>query len=525
MNFSIDLLFLLFGSVVYLIYLALPKKARPFCLLFFSIAFFVLYSKFLTIFLLLTIVTIYLGGKAINHYNDKYARLKEGLDKEQRKKLKARFNRKKSWLVFGVVAINVFVLVFLKYLKFFNNLFEGFLSLIHVGSAPVLHLMLPLGISYYTLTAIGYLVDVNRGKYRAGNFWEVALFISYFPHLYEGPFARFDQLSPQLQAGTGYDSNNFFEGLLKILWGGFKKMVVADRLGIIVGAVFGDYAKFGGPIILLAMLFFTFQLYAEFSGLIDIAQGISKLFGINLSKNFNQPFFSESVSEFWRRWHISLGEWFKDYVFYSVSMSKPLTKLNKKLSGKVNTFFQVFIPSAIALFAVWFLNGIWHGSGMYLNKYIVYGMYYYVLMMLGMCVEPLANLIYSKAKINKNNLALKILRIVRTFVLVNFGLLIFRATNLAVAGGMIAQIFKSGSINLVGMGVIDVQDFVMCFVGIASLVVSDIILEKKIDVKAWFVKRHIAIKCAIILLFVVAILVFGAYGNGYVPADPIYGAF
>ena len=516
-------LFLAFMSVVYLIYILLPKKARPYCLLISSLVFYAVYSKFMTAFLLATIVTIYLGGVILNKLEGQFQTQKEGLDKEQRKALKEKFKRKKKLAVALIVVFNVAILAVLKYFNFFGSLLEGFLGWFNVSATvPVLKLVLPLGISYYTLSAIGYLVDVYRGKHKGGNFLEVALFISYFPQLFEGPFATFEKLTPQLMAGEGFNPTNFFNGALSVLWGFFKTVVVADRLAIVVSAVFANYSTYNGLVIVIGIVLFTFQLYAEFSGMIDVASGISEMFGIKLAKNFEQPFFSQTVTEFWRRWHISLGTWLREYIFYPISMSKGFMKMNKKLQGKVTSFLQVLIPSSIALFVVWFVNGIWHGAEL---KYIVYGLYYYVLTMAGMCLEQLRNLIYNKTKINKDHVALKILRIVRTFILVNIGMLIFRASDLGVAINMFDQIFKGGSINLIAENVIDVPDTIMAVLGLILVVGYDVLKECKIDLREKVTNSHLALKYATLLVFIVVIILFGAYGDGYIAPDPIYGGF
>lgn len=517
------LLLVLFLVIVYAIYLCLPKKARPYLLLVASLIFYAVYSKFLTVFLILTIISTYLGGFGINKLNDKFNTLKEGLEKEEKKALRKKFSRKKYWLSFAIIIFNLAILAVLKYFNFFTSVFEGFLSWFNVSAKmPILKLALPLGISYYTLSAIGYVVDVNRGKYRAGSFFDVALFLAYFPQLFEGPFARFDELTPDLKAGNGFNSENFYGGIITILWGVVKKVVIADRLAIIVSAVFKNYASYNGLVIILGIVLFTFQLYAEFSGMIDIASGISEVFGIKLAKNFNQPFFSQNVNEFWRRWHISLGTWFKDYIFYPVSMSKGMVALNKKMQGKVSQYFQTLITGAVALLCVWLSNGLWHGAGF---KYIVYGLYYYVLMVIGLCLEPLYDKFYSKTKIDRNSSILKALRIAKTFIFVNIGMLIFRATSLSVSLEMFGGIFTGGKINLCALGVIDYHDLAFCVIGLILLFVVDILKEKNIDIKGWFVKRNIAIKYLIVLSIIVFIIVFGAYGDGYVPVDPIYGGF
>lgn len=521
MNNTMTFLFLGFMSLVYIVYIILPKKARPYCLLIFSLLFYALYSKFLTFFMLSTILTIYLGGLILNKIDDGEAKKRENLDKEQRKALKKKVKSKKRWVVALVIILNVAILGTLKYFNFFSSLFEGFLSWFNVSAHfPILKIALPLGISYYTLSAIGYIVDVSRGRHRGGNLISVALFISYFPQLFEGPFATYSQLSPQLMAGNGFDANNLYNGLKKILWGFFKKVVIADRLAIVVSAVFTNYSSYSGIIVVLGIVAFTFELYAEFSGLIDVASGISEMFGIKLAKNFEQPFFSTTVSEFWRRWHISLGAWFREYIFYPISMSHGMMNLNKKLYSEKTSFWQVFIPSAIALFVVWFLNGLWHGADI---KYVVYGLYYYVLMMLGMALEPLFNLIYKKAGIDKDNKWIRALKIARTFILVNIGLLIFRAASLKEAANIFGSIFTGGSVDLIGLGVIDIYDTVWCFVGVAILLVVDYLNEKKKMPLSenW----HTAAKFALLCSLAVLIIVFGAYGEGYIPPDPIYGGF
>ena len=366
------------------------------------------------------------------------------------------------------------------------------------------------------------MIDIERGKYAGEkNPLKVALFVSYFPQMQEGPFATYDALGPQLYEGHEFDLTRVTKGMMLVCWGFLKKIVVADRFAIIASAIFKDYASVGGLAVVWGILAFTIQMYAEFSGIIDIARGISEMFGINLAKNFEQPFFSQTVSEFWRRWHMSLGAWFREYVFYSISMSKGMTKMNKKLHGKVNTFFEMFIPSVIALFFVWFLNGLWHGADV---KYIVYGLYWYVIMVCGMCIEPLFNLIYKKANWDKNRWWFKWLRIARTFILVNIGFLMFRANTLSDFGGMFVQIFKGGPVGLVGLGIIDVYDLVWCFIGLAMIVTVDVLMEKKIDIREKVASKTGMAFLSTLCMFAI-ILMFGAYGDGYIPPDPIYGAF
>lgn len=512
-------------TVVLGLYFVIPKKYRYLVLLVASITFFAVYSKFMTAFVVATIVSVYFAGIGMNKLDSALAKnlSEHDYEKEERKKLKAKTKKQKKLVAAAAIIFNLAILGVLKYSGFFASIFEGFFSWFNLTvNMPVLKLVLPIGISYYTLSSIGYLVDICRGKYKGDtNFFRVALFVCYFPQLFEGPFAKYDDLAPQLYEGHSFDSGRVGSGFLLVVWGLLKKVVIADRLAIVVGEVFSAHAQYSGVIVALGILFFTFQLYAEFSGLIDMACGISEMFGIKLAKNFQQPFYSQTVSEFWRRWHISLGVWFKDYIFYSISMSKPMMKLNKKLHGKVKPFFELFIPSAIALFVVWFTNGLWHGASW---LYVVYGLYYFVLTLIGMCFEPLFALIYKKLKLDPQAMVFKILRIMRTFVLVNIGMLIFRAGTLGNAWSMMMGMFSGGSLAIVGQ-VIDVWDFVLCFVGILVLIVVDCLKEHNIDPREKIASSNYAIKFAVCLLLILAVLVLGAYGGEYVPPDPIYGGF
>ena len=520
------ILYLAFFTVVFGVYFIVPKKYRYIVLLVFSLLFFAIYSKFMVVFILLTIATVYFAGFGMNKMDEKTKKIIEEQkpEKEQKKILKAKAKKKKKAILICSIIFNLGILVALKYSGFIGSIFEGFFSWFSLKiSFPVLAIALPIGISYYTLSALGYLIDVCRGKYSAEtNPLKVALFISYFPQLFEGPFAKFDELTPQLVEGHSFDAKRAGSGLMLIAWGFLKKIVIADRLAIVVGEVFKNYAQYNGVIVVLGIIFFTFQLYAEFSGLIDIAMGISEMFGIKLQKNFEQPFHSQSIAEFWRRWHISLGAWFREYIFYPVTMSKGMLKLNKKLHGKVKPFFELFIPSVIALFAVWATNGLWHGAAW---KYIIYGLYYYMLTLIGMCFEPLFNKIYDKCKIDKNAVWVKCLKIFRTFVLVNIGMLLFRANTLADSWGMLCQVFQSGSFKIVVQGIIDWPDFILSFICIAVLVTIDILKEHKIDLREKINQKGFYFKLFILILIIVTIVIFGAYAGEYVPPDPIYGGF
>ncbi|MEG1963660.1 MAG: MBOAT family O-acyltransferase [Clostridia bacterium] len=441
---------------------------------------------------------------------------------EEKKALKAQYNNKKKFVLIIGILINVGILAVVKYLNFFSGSINSVINLFNIAKhIPMVKIVLPLGISYYTLQAVGYLIDVYRGKYEAGGLVKVALFLGYFPQLLEGPIGNYDKLADNLFEGQPFNFKNVLSGSQLILWGVLKKVVIADRLSIVVSAVYGHYADYNGAVIVFAIILFTFQLYAEFSGIIDMVTGVSQIFGINLAKNFDSPFFSKNVSEFWRRWHISLGAWFRDYVFYSVSTAKWFRKMSKVIRKWNKPLLSTILTSAVSLIFVWLLTGLWHGASW---KYVVYGLYYYVLMLLGLLIKPLEIKIF-KLKDKPAPMWFNFLLIVRTFILVNIGMLIFRAPTLTVAWDIFIHIFGGGQINLIAAKVIDLPDLIMSIVSIALLLSVDYVNYRGISVRESIATKHCVVQMFFWIAVLFIIIIFGAYGNGYIPPDPIYGGF
>lgn len=510
----------LFMTVVLLVYALVPKKGRWIVLLAASWLFYFISSRLIGLFLPLTILSVYLCGLWISRQNALFGARKQGLEKEEKQKLKKTFARRKKGIVALAVLFNLAALAALKYLGFFTQNLNALFSALHFGfSLPLVRIMMPLGISYYTLQAIGYIVDVYRGKYAADrNLGRVALFLSYFPQMVEGPIGRYDALAGQLYEGHDFEYNNFTRGLQLFLWGLIKKLVIADRLNILVAEVFGNYSAYSGIVVFGAVVFFTMQIYAEFSGFIDMVTGASEMFGIKLAKNFERPFFARNVNEFWRRWHITLGAWLRDYVFYPVSLSRPVQAMSKGLRRRNHTYLMTVLPAGVALLCVWLANGLWHGAAW---QYIVYGLYYYVVIMLGMCFEPLFKKIPFREK-----KWYRVFQIARTFLLVNLGMLIFRASGLGGAAGMLGQLFQSGGIvDVVGHKVIDLPDLIMSILGILVLLGVDLMQEKGVCLRDVIGRQKLALRWSVFAAAILVVVIFGAYGPGYLPVDPIYAQF
>lgn len=519
--------FIIFVAIIILIYKIVPKKFKWIVLLISSYIFYFLNSNKLIIFILITTLSIYFVGLKINkidiNLNEK---LKDIKDKELKKQLKNKSKKsKKITLLIGIL-INLGILIFIKY----SGSIGSGINLIFKTNIPIFKFILPLGISYYTLQAISYIVDVYRGKTQADkNLGRLALFLSFFPQIVEGPIGRYDDLANQLYEGHDITYETTTYGSQLILWGFFKKMVIADRLAMYVNYVFENASQYSGLIIILAIVGYTIQIYTEFSGAIDIVKGVSEIFGIELSNNFERPFFSKSVDEFWRRWNITLGTWLKDYVFYPVSLSKlsmKITTTSKKIFK--NSYMSKIIPIGFSLLCVWLCNGFWHGSGL---KYIVYGLYYYVLMMLGKIFMPLGNKIIKILKININVFSYKLWQIIRTFIYVCFGMLIFRADNLKSAFDMFISIFKIHNLELIFngeaflLGGIKVIDIIIVIISIIIVFIISLLQEKGINIRKTLGKQNLLFRWILLYGIIFAIIVFGIYGQGYDIQSFIYGQF
>lgn len=513
----VSLEFIGFVIVIFILYYLFPKKIRWIVLLASSYIFYFLSSKNLIIFLLISTISIYIGTLLISKINDK--EINKDLDKEIRKRIKLKRKRLKRLVLLLVILINLGILAVLKY----NNFFGGIINSVFNTTIAVKYFILPLGISYYTLQALGYVIDVYNNKYKPSkNIFKVALFLSFFPQMVEGPIGRFNTLANQLYEGHKFDYDRVISALVLIGWGFFKKLVIADRAGLYVNNVFnGDYS---GYIILFAIILYTIQIYTEFSGCMDIVCGLGELFGVKLDKNFRQPFFAKSINDFWRRWHITLGTWLRDYIFYPISLSKTNLKLSKWARSLKLKHLGQFIIIAFPLFFVWFCNGLWHGPSL---KYIIYGLYYYVLMMCGVLFSPILKKIIEILRIKTDVFSYKLFQILRTSLIVMIGLTIFRAETLQKAFYYLSSIFsfeKCKGISKMNLGLTSLDILVLIFSCIILFIIS-FMKEKNIDVREELKNENLLFRWFIYFFIIFSIIIFGIYGPGYDASGFIYQLF
>lgn len=316
--------FLVFFVAVFLGYYIVPKKMQWLVLLVASIYFYLCASIKYVIFVLMATIITYLGALILDKLETKQSTYlkenKETLSKEGKKLYKAKIEKKKKIVITLTILGTLSMLLVMKYTGFVLENISAIVNRFGLDfTGPAWNFILPLGISFYTFMSIGYAIDVYRGEYPAEeNFLRYFLFVSYFPHILQGPMDKYNDLSKDLFEGKKFDYNQAVQGVYRIVVGLIKKMLVADKLAPIVGMVTTNLDQYFGMNILIAIIFYAIQLYADFSGYMDIAIGCSKILGIRIAENFDAPYFSKSIAEYWRRWHISLGAWFRDYVYYPI---------------------------------------------------------------------------------------------------------------------------------------------------------------------------------------------------------------
>lgn len=518
-----------FLPIAVILYSIVPKKFRWIPLLAASYVFFWLISGKLVLYLLFTTVCIYLTGIWLSSVRAECERVTAGQNASERAKAQKACARNQQIVLALIIIIHVALLALLKYSKFFAGNINGVLSLMNISfTVPIPKIAAPIGISFYSLQAISYICDVYRGKTSADkNFARVALFMSFFPQIMEGPICRYSDTAQQLFRGDAVKYENLTSGMQRILYGMMKKLVIADRVNGLVTETFSNHANYNGTVAAVAAVVYTLQLYMEFSGTMDIVIGSAEIFGIKMPENFRQPFFSKTISEFWQRWHITLGTWFKDYIYYPISMSRTSKKLTKKARKKLGNFYGPMLVSTVALFCVWFCNGMWHGSGW---RYIFFGMYHFALITCGNLIKPLVKTINGKLGINSSAPLYKGMQIFRSAVLVAIGEMFFRANGLHAGLDMFRLIFtdfkletfKDGTLLNLGM---DIQDYIIVLVTVAIVFTVSVMNEKGKSVRTLVQQKNLPIRWTVYFALIFYIIIFGAYGPGYVQLDPIYADF
>ncbi len=527
-----SLTFILFAAATVLLYYVVPKRAQWVILLVASGIFYAAAGGWYLPFIGVTILSTYLLGLFISRHaakDDAYiAAHKADLSKEERKAYKAKGKKRRFLMLVGGLVLNFGILAVLKYTGFAVNTVSDILGWFGTGRLSAPNLILPLGISFYTFRMTAYLIDVYRGKAEAArNIAKYALFASFFPTVIQGPICRYNDLAAQLTAPHRAEWTNLTSGLLRVLWGFFKKLAVADTLMVAVKTIVASPEEFGGMYVLLLIVLYSAVIYGDFTGGIDITIGLSKMLGISMTENFKHPFSSRSVAEYWNRWHITMGSYFTDYVFYPLSICKPMQKLTKWSRAHLGRVIGMRVPVYFATLLTWFLTGLWHGASW---NFIVWGVLNGVIILVSRELEPLYARFRKGVPRLYGSAAWGGFACVRTFFLMGivrildcyrdvpvtaraFGSMF---TNFATWGDMAnGQVFRKLGLSIASCVVVLLAVVLIFFVSRTG---------KKTSVAEKLSERPFlwAVSAASLVLVV---LFFGSWGIGYDAADYIYGGF
>jgi len=396
-----SLQFLIFFPIVVTIFFLLPQKRRWILLLIASYYFYMCWKvEYIVLIIISTLIDYFVA--------------------QQMDKLKEKA-KKKKWLYLSLIS-NLGILFGFKYFNFINENVQSFFDHFNVFyNVPAFELLLPVGISFYTFQTLSYTIDVYNGKTKAQKHLGVfAVFVSFFPQLVAGPIERSNRLLPQFFVKHDFNYERVRFGLQQMMWGFFKKVVIADRLAIVVDGMYNNLDNYSGFALIIATIFFTFQIYCDFSGYSDIAIGSARVMGFELIENFKRPHFSKSISEFWKRWHISLTTWFRDYLYIPLGGSKVV---------KWKWYYNLFITFLV--------SGFWHGANF---TFIVWGALHGTYLISAIIFKKPKEIILNYLNI-KNTIFHKIYQVSFTFSLVAFALIFFRANNITDAIYVITHLF------------------------------------------------------------------------------------
>ncbi len=493
--------FILFLAICLLLYYVIPQKGRWVVLLVGSIVFYLFAGWEKLLYVLGTALITYAVALRMDaiYQSENNAELKPA---EKKKKAK-------PWLLLGLVLILGFLV--------FTKISSNFLKLEH--------LIVPLGISYYTFGVVGYLADVYWRKERAEkNPLKLLLYMIYFPHILQGPIPRHKKLAAQLAEGHPMDVRGICFGIQRVTWGFFKKLVIADRFAVIAQTILGDSMKYEGQYFVLAILASAIQLYTDFSGCMDIALGVSECFGITLDENFQRPFYAKTASEFWRRWHITLGTWFKDYVYMPLVIHPGLIRLSKRARDRFGSRFGKSLMSVIPLAAVWLLTGLWHGTG---ADYLVWGCYWGLIIIVSTVFAPELKKVNERLRINTNSIWWKRIQMVRTFLIFCGGRLLTAPGDLKVSIRMLQSIFTRFNIwiwfdeSLYGLG-LKRQDFWVGIAGLAFLWYISRKQEQGVRIRESIEALPLPVRWACYYGLFFGVLILGRYGSGFEASAFVY---
>ncbi len=502
--------FIGFFAILVILYYVLPKRAQAPLLLVASFLYYATAGAECLIFLIFSILTVWFASLRIGANFEKVSAYlkanKETLSKEEKKAYKKSQEKVRFAYFLCALLLNLIVLALVK--------------------LPLGHHLTILGISFYTFQSLGYLIDVYREAYPPQkSLWKYALFVSFFPQLIQGPISRYGDLSKTLYDSHPFDADRLWRGLSRILWGFFKKLVIADRLLIAVNTLIGDPATYNGGYVFYELLFYTVELYADFTGGIDIVIGAGEVLGITVAENFNRPYFSTSLAEYWRRWHISMCSWFRDYLFYPVSTSPAIQKFSKWSRKHFGDKAGRRLPVYVSSFIVWTATGLWHGASL---NFIVWGLLNFAVLMISEEFGPLYEKFHGRFAFSNTPLY-EGFRILRTFALICVLNLFDCFTSIRTTLGLLLSLVTGGNRGLLFNGsllTLGITGWDYLILGIGALMMLTVsLVQTKGSVRDRIGRLAYPVRFLLWSGLFIIILIFGIYGIGYDATQFIYNRF
>lgn len=517
--------------VLFLVYYLIPSRYQWKLLLVCSYLFYYIAGTSYLIYIMITTLSTYWIGVQIQKQRDRQSTYlrehKAALSKEEKKAYKTQCKKQQwKWLLLCLF-LNIGILAVVKYCNFAISNVNAVLG--WTGSTRQLDffsIALPMGISFYTFQAMGYIIDVYRGTSQAEqNPFKFALFVSFFPQLMQGPISRFNDLSETLFAPHPFDKKNIHYGLQRMLWGYFKKLVIADRILVGVNTMLGDAQVYRGAYVFVGMMFYAIELYADFTGGIDMTIGIAQVLGISITENFHRPYFSKSIQEYWRRWHITMGTWFTDYIFYPISVCRPMLRFSKFARGHLGETVGKRLPVYLSSFAVWFATGIWHGASW---NFIVWGLGNWLVILVSQELEPLYERFHKRFSV-QDKLPYRMFQVARTILLMSclrtFDCYRDVVLTFRMFGTMFTEhnwaILWNGSLLQIGLSE---ADYAVLAGGVLLMLLVSL-LQRRQPVRDSIARQPYVVQFCIWYGMFLAVLILGAYGVGYDASQFIYNQF
>lgn len=477
--------FMIFFPIVVLIYFALPSKYRSVWLLATSYYFYSCWSAEYAVMLFLSTLVTYFSARLM-------------------------YGKNKKIIFVGCVGINIGILLGIKFFNIGSLLLDKILGALGMSlDMGAFSIVLPVGMSFYMFQSLGYLIDVYRGTTKVEyNFIRYALFVSFFPTILSGPIERSGNLLKQIQSGTEFSYENAKVGLLMMLFGYFQKILISNRIAPLVNDAYLNYES--GSILMWAIILYGIQIYTDFAGYSYIAQGTAKVLGFDIIENFKRPYFAVSIKDFWSRWHISLSQWLRDYVYFSLGGSQ---------QGKLKTYRNLILTFLI--------SGIWHGNGL---GFIVWGLLHGIYQVAGRVTENCRKRIKQKLRINTECWSYHFFQGVITFALVDFAWLFFSTSSLTDALSIIHKViynFNLGEVVLHKFYMLGMEEsrFFLLLIEIAIVIFVDILHEKGISIIAWLNRQNIVFRWGIYFVIIFVIIIGAIYNYGTEASAFIYTQF